>query len=90
LAKTEEKPTTKPKVREGCTYRVFGPLCIRASGQWIPAKRSKPLIADLSDCTDESIRILLEKGYIETADGKPFNKPTGAANRPPCPCAKKE
>ena len=90
MTKNKEELVTEPKVRKGCTYRVFGPLCIRASGQWIPATRAKPLIADLSDCTDESIRILLDKGYIETADGEPFNKPTGAVNRPPCPCAKKE
>ena len=81
------KAKAEPKAREGCIYRVFKSLAIRASGQWIP----KGVIADLSDCTDESIRILLAKKYIETAEGTPFNKPTGAVvDRPPCPCQKKE
>jgi hypothetical protein len=74
------------KIRTSCTYRTLRALCIRASGQWIPAG----VIADLSDCTDESIRILLDKKMIETAEGEPFNKPTGAVDRPPCPCQKKE
>lgn len=75
------------KIRTSCTYRALRTLAIRASGQWIPAGE----IADLSDCTDESIRILLEKRYIETAEGEPFNTPTGQViNRPPCPCQKKE
>lgn len=84
MTKTKEETATEPKIRTSCTYRVLKALCIRSSGQWIPAGE----IADLSDCVDEAIRILLEKGYIETADGEPFNKPTGKVNRPPCPCQK--
>ena len=81
---TKSQAEAEPKARASCLYRALTALCIRASGQWIP----KGKIADLSDCTDESIRILLEKGYIETAEGEPFNKPTGKVDRPPCPCKK--
>lgn len=78
------------KVRSACIYRVFTPLCIRASGQWINASRDAPTIADLSDCEDAFIKWALEKQIIETADGEPVNQPTGAVDRPPCPCQKKE
>ena len=91
MTKTKEETTTaEPKIRTDCVYRVFTSLAIRNSGQWINASRAHPVIADLSDCSDESIRILLDKGYIETADGTPINKATGAVERSPCPCSKKE
>jgi hypothetical protein len=88
LTKAKAEPTTK--IRTSCVYRVFKSLCIRNSGQWINATRANPVIADLGDCADASLRILLDKGYIETAEGEPINKATGAVNRPPCPCTKKE
>lgn len=73
----------------GCIFRVFTPLCIRASGQWIHASRDDPVIADLSDCEDASIQYLMQNGAIETADGEPFNKPTGKRSTDkPCPCNK--
>jgi hypothetical protein len=78
------------KAREGCIYRVFTPLCIRASSQWIPGSRANPVIADLSDVEDAMLKWLLNGGLIETADGEPINKPTGAVARPPCPCSEKK
>jgi hypothetical protein len=86
---TKEKTEPEPKAREGCIYRVFTPLFIIASGQCIPGSRANPVIADLSDVSDEMIHWLLERDGIETADGEPINKPTGAVDRPPCPCSKR-
>lgn len=86
---TEETVEEAPKVRASCIFRVFTPLCISASGQWIPGSQAAPVIADLSDVEDPMIRWLLERDLIETADGEPFNKPLGTAvQRPPCPCKK--
>lgn len=90
MTKAKEETTPEPKIRTDCIYRVFTSLVIRASNQWIPASRAKPLIADLGDCSDEMIRYLLEHGAIETAEGEPFNKAIGAVGRPPCPCVEKE
>ena len=89
MTKAKAEPT-EPKARASCIYRVFTPLCILATNQWIPATRQQPLIADLSDVCDEMIRWLLDGGAIETAEGEPFNKPTGAVRRKPCPCSEKE
>lgn len=77
------------KMREGCTFRTNDALVIQATGQWIP----KGVIADLSDCSDASIRSLLQRGLIETADPSEdepvFNTPIGnVAERKPCPCNK--
>jgi hypothetical protein len=76
---------TESKLRKGsCTYRVHSPICIRASGAWIPAG----VIADLSDCSDAFLGWALKGGMIETADpsdAEPlFNMATGAVERPPC------
>ncbi len=83
-----ESQTEPQKIRTDCYYRVNTPLCIQATGQWIPAG----VIADLSDCKDASLRSLLRKGAIETADpsdAEPlFNKAVGAVTRKPCPCNK--
>ena len=76
----------KAKARESCVFLVHSALCIRASGQWIPAG----VVADLSDCEDAFIRWALDNGVIETADGEPVNQPTGNVDRPPCPCQKSE
>jgi hypothetical protein len=78
------------KAREGCIYRVFTPLCIRASNQFIPGSQERPVIADLSDVDDAMLKWLLNGGLIETADGEPINKATGAVSRPPCPCSEKK
>ena len=77
------------KIRKSCFYRVFIPLAIRATGQWIPAG----VIADLSDVGDEMLRLLLQRGSIETADPSQeepvFNEPRGdVVERRPCPCGK--
>lgn len=73
------------KIRKVCTYRVIGALCIRSTGQWIPAG----VIADLSDIEDIMLRWLLDNGGIETADpsdAEPlFNISEGKVNRRPCP-----
>ena len=84
---------SKAKVKArpgGCIYRVFTPLCIRASGQWIrPTGNESSVVANLSDVPDEMIQWLLKNGGIETADGEPINKPTGKrASDKPCPCNK--
>ena len=79
----------KPLKRTSCVYRVFAPLCIQASGQWINASPDKPVIADLSDVGDKMLRLLLERKQIETADGTPINQPTGERTaKSPCPCRK--
>ena len=83
------KKKTEPLIRDSCTFRVFIPLCIRASGDWIPGTKEAPVIADLSDVADEMIRWLLERGSIETADGEPINKASGKRGEDrPCPCNK--
>jgi len=83
-----EKAHPKPKARANCTYRIHHPLCIRATGQWIPAG----VIADLSDVEDVSLRSLLKRKMIETADPSDeeplFNQAVGTAKRAPCPCRK--
>lgn len=83
-----EKPQPKSKARMGCTYRVHHPLCIRATGAWIPAG----VIADLSDVGDVSLRSLLKRKMIETADPSEeeplFNQAVGTGKRAPCPCRK--
>lgn len=79
------------KKRSSCIFRVFIPLCIRASGLWIQASREEPVIADLGDVEDAMITWLLERGSIETADGEPINKATGLVRDldKPCPCQDK-
>lgn len=78
---------TEELKRISCVFRVFTPLCIRASGAWIPGSLAEPVIADLSDVDDKMIRWLLEHKAIETADGEPINVPTGKrAGKRPCPC----
>ena len=84
------KAKAAPKAREGCIYRVFRSLAIRNSGQWIKVPPGGSVIADLGDCSDASLRILLDRHIIETAEGEPINKATGVVDRPPCPCSKKE
>ena len=85
-----ETKAKEQKARESCIYRVFTPLMIGASGQWIQGKADAPVIADLSDVGDVMIRWLLDHHMIESADGEPVNKATGAVKRKPCPCANKE
>jgi hypothetical protein len=85
----EQQTEKEQKARESCIYRVFSPLCIRSTGQYIMGTRDNPVIADLSDCEDASIKHLLTTGQIESADGEPINKPVGAVKRKPCPCSKK-
>ena len=81
---------TEQKARESCLFRVFESLCIGASGTWIAATRDKPVIADLSDVEDAMILWLLERKWIESADGTPINIPVGTVKRKPCPCRHKE
>ena len=80
---------TEAKIRKECYYRVNTPLCIRATGQWIPAG----VIADLADCADAFLQWALRTGTIETADPTDeeplYNQATGAVDRPPCPCNNK-
>lgn len=90
MSDTEPKAAKAQKARESCIYRVFTPLIIRASGQWIQGTPDEPVIADLSDVEDVMIRWLLDNKAIESADGEPVNKPTGKVERKPCPCANKE
>ena len=81
-----ESQTEPQKIRKVCTYRVNTALCIRATGQWIPAG----VIADLGDVEDAMLRWLLKGGGIETADpsdAEPlFNQAVGAVKRRSCPC----
>ena len=83
-----ESQTEPQKIRKVCTYRVNTALCIRATGQWIPAG----VIADLGDVEDAMLRWLLKSGGIETADpsdAEPlFNVAEGKVTRRPCPCVK--
>lgn len=77
--------SSEPKMRKGgCVYRTNGPICIRASGQWIPAG----VVADLSDCGDAFLTRALQTGLIETTDPDQehpvYNEPVGAVERPPC------
>ena len=80
-----ESQTEPQKIRKVCTYRVNTPLCIRATGAWIPAG----VIADLGDIEDVMLRWLLTNGGIETADpsdAEPlFNVAEGKVTRRPCP-----
>lgn len=85
---TEAKPS---KARQGCTYRTRTLLLINATGQYIPAG----VVVDLSDCEDASLRLLLQRGLIETADPSPeeplYNPPGESARtvrRKPCPCGR--
>jgi hypothetical protein len=86
----DETETKAQKARESCLFRVFSPILIRASEQWIPGSQDNPVIADLSDVEDEMIRWMLEHKMIESADGKPINIPTGnTVKRKPCPCSQR-
>jgi hypothetical protein len=65
-------------------------LLINATGQYIPPG----VIADLSDVSVASLRSLLQRHMIETADpseAEPlYNPPPEGKRRPrrPCPCGK--
>ena len=85
---SNEKP--QGKARESCIFRVFTPLCIAASGQWIQGTQARPVIADLSDVEDAMILWLLERNAIETATGEPVNRAIGKVARKPCPCREKK
>lgn len=78
----------KPKSKAGCTFRIHHALCLRTTGQWIPAG----VVADLSDCGDKFLRWALENRLIETADPSDeeplFSQIVGAVKRKPCPCRK--
>jgi len=78
--------TKEQKKRTNCLYRVFTPLCVITTGQWIPAG----VIADLADISDKMLRWMLEQKWIETADPAEgeavFNQALGVVDRPPCPC----
>lgn len=83
---------SQEKIREDCVYRVFVPLCISATGQWIPGTPDG-VLADLSDVSDVMLRRLLETHRIETADPtggqQIINEPVGnVVKRRPCPCGK--
>ena len=82
--------SAQKKRKGGCFYLTHGPICIRASGQWIPAG----VVADLSDCEDAFLSWALRNGLIETTDPSQerpaYNEPVGAVERPPCTqCGKK-
>ena len=74
----EDKPVGLQDGRQTPTYRALVRIALSTDRQ----EYEPGTILDLSHLPQEAIRVMLDKGYFETADGEPANVPAESA--PPC------